>query len=376
MKFQLLDLCALFNFANHKSMQFQHKLESFQPILKFRVKYLSMILSTKKLSKNFNVYIKEPGLLGSIKSLYQRKFETKYAVKGFDLEIPEGQIIGLLGPNGAGKTTLMKMFTGIIVPSEGEIEIMGYKPFERNKEFRKNIALVMGQKSQLWWDIPAMDSFLLLQKYYEIPEQAFQDKIKKMSQLLGVSNQMQTHVRKLSLGERMKMELMASLLHEPKILFLDEPTIGLDLISQENVRNFLKSYQEEYGVTIVLTSHYMADVQALCSRIVLILGGEKAYDGPIDQFESILGTEKFVSFNFSNEITSEDPLFQKFDPQWEPNKRKVDLRIPLDNFREVSAQILQKYPVVDFQTEKLPIENVMKKLMENPQILKKDQEHP
>lgn len=335
-----------------------------------------MILKTNSLSKNFKIYTKEPGLMGSIKSLYKRESQTKFAVKNFDLEIPAGQIMGLLGPNGAGKTTLMKMFTGIIVPSHGSIEILGYRPFERDKEFRRQIALVMGQKSQLWWDIPAMDSFLLLQKYYEIPEVAFQAKIKRMSELLGVKEQMQTHVRKLSLGERMKMELMASLLHEPKILFLDEPTIGLDLISQENVRNFLKSYQEEYGVTIVLTSHYMADVQALCSRIVLILGGEKAYDGPIDQFEQILGTEKFVSFNFSNEIateiSSQDQLFFNHDPQWEPNKRKVDLRIPLDTFREVSAQILQKYPVVDFQTEKLPIENVMKKLMENPEILKKD----
>lgn len=339
-----------------------------------------MILKTRNLSKNFKVYTKEPGLMGSIKSLYKRDFTTKYAVKGFDLEIPPGQILGLLGPNGAGKTTLMKMFTGIIVPSEGEIEILGHKPFERDKEFRRQIALVMGQKSQLWWDIPAMDSFLLLQKYYEIPESKFKEKVSRMAKLLGVESQMQTHVRKLSLGERMKMELMASLLHEPKILFLDEPTIGLDLISQENVRNFLKAYQEEYGVTIILTSHYMADVQALCSRIVLILGGEKAYDGPIDQFESILGTEKFVSFNFSNEITEEisssDPLFQKYDPQWEPNRRKVDLRIPLETFREISAEILQKYPVVDFQTEKLPIENVMKKLMENPHILKNKEDHP
>lgn len=309
--------------------------------------------------------------MGSIKSLYQRKFQTKYAVKGFDLEIPQGEILGLLGPNGAGKTTLMKMFTGIIVPSEGDIQILGHRPFERDKKFRQQIALVMGQKSQLWWDIPAMDSFLLLQKYYEIPEYQFQQKIKMMSELLGVQDQMQTHVRKLSLGERMKMELMASLLHSPKILFLDEPTIGLDLISQENVRKFLKSYQEEYGVTIILTSHYMADVQALCSRIVLILGGEKAYDGPIEKFEQILGTEKFVSFNFSNEIIENDILFNQFDPIWEPNRRKVDLRIPLDDFRDISSKIIAKYPVTDFQTEKLPIENVMKKLMENPAILAK-----
>lgn len=337
-----------------------------------------MILKTNNLSKSFKVYTKEPGLIGSIKSLYKRDFTTKFAVKSFDLEIPPGQILGLLGPNGAGKTTLMKMFTGIIVPSEGEIEILGHKPFERDKEFRRQIALVMGQKSQLWWDIPAMDSFLLLQKYYEIPESTFNEKVKRMAKLLGVESQLQTHVRKLSLGERMKMELMASLIHEPKILFLDEPTIGLDLISQENVRNFLKSYQEQYGVTIILTSHYMADVQALCSRIVLILDGKKAYDGPIDQFESILGTEKFVSFNFSNEVTEEqsqnEPLFQEFDPNWEPNRRKVDLRIPLETFRDISAKILQKYPVVDFQTEKLPIENVMKKLMENPKILNRSED--
>ena len=328
-----------------------------------------MIIQTKALSKSYKIYLKEPGLKGSLKTLFSRKFKTKNAVAGFDLEVPKGEILGLLGPNGAGKTTLMKMFTGIVVPSGGQISIMGHAPFERDKQFRKKIALVMGQKSQLWWDIPAMDSFLLLQKYYEIPDDVFNKKIESMSELLGVSDQLQTHVRKLSLGERMKMELMASLIHSPEVLFLDEPTIGLDLMAQENIRKFLKNYQEEHGVTIILTSHYMADVQALCSRIVLILAGEKAYDGPIEDFEKILGSEKFVSFNFDHEQPDQEYFFNSYSPKWDPNRKKLELRIPENELRQVCSKIITDYPVIDFQTEKLPIENVMKELMERPEIL-------
>ena len=256
------------------------------------------MIEARNLTKHFTSYKKDPGLKGSIKSLFNRQYIQKIAVDQFNLDIKKGEMIGLLGPNGAGKTTLMKMFTGIIVPNGGELSIMGYRPWERDKNFRKKIALVMGQKSQLWWDIPAMDSFHLLQKYYELSDQHFNSRVAEMSELLEVKNLLHIHVRKLSLGERMKLELMASLLHAPEVIFLDEPTIGLDLVAQENIRNFIKEYHRRNNTTIIVTSHYMTDVQALCKRLILIFDGKKHFDGPIEEFSQVLGNQKIVTFDF------------------------------------------------------------------------------
>ncbi|MGB0454401.1 MAG: ABC transporter ATP-binding protein [Bacteriovoracaceae bacterium] len=332
-----------------------------------------MDIIAQGLSKNFVSYKKKEGLLGSLTSFVKREAFVKNAVQSFDVEIESNSFVGLLGPNGAGKTTLMKMFTGIIVPSSGELKVIGFTPSERKIPFRKHLALIMGQKSQLWWDIPAMDSFLLLQKYYEVEDAEFKKKVGELSEMLGVKNELHTHVRKLSLGERMKVELMASLLHSPKILFLDEPTIGLDLVSQNKIRSFLKEYQKENKVTVILTSHYMADVQALCPRIILILKGQKAFDGPIQEFEQILGNKKGLSFNFK---TTQDPsleIWKNLEPVWENENKKVMLRIPEEKIREISSQILTDFDVIDFGTEKTPIENVMETLMHNPQILLKEE---
>ncbi len=308
--------------------------------------------------------------MGSFTSFFKRNPIIKDAVKDFTFEVKPGEIVGLLGPNGAGKTTLMKMFTGIIVPSSGELKILGFNPWERDKALRKKIALVMGQKSQLWWDIPAMDSFLLLQKYYEISDEQFNARIEKMSELLGVKELLHIHVRKLSLGERMKMELMASLLHNPDVIFLDEPTIGLDLVAQENIRNFIMEYHRENNCCIIITSHYMQDVQALCDRLVLIFDGKKAYDGPIEDFEDILGNEKNVSFTFSNPIDTQKPFWSDLNTTWKEGNTQLDLRLEESKLREVSAKIISEYPVEDFHTEKLPIERVMKELMSNPELLR------
>lgn len=332
------------------------------------------LIKTHNLRKQFISYKKSPGIMGSFTSFFKRNPVTKDAVKGFDLEVKKGEIVGLLGPNGAGKTTLMKMFTGIIVPTDGELKILGSNPWERDKNFRKRIALVMGQKSQLWWDIPAMDSFLLLQKYYEVPQAAFEARIEKMSELLGVKDLLHIHVRKLSLGERMKMELMASLLHNPEVIFLDEPTIGLDLVAQENIRNFIKEYHRENDCCIIITSHYMQDVQALCDRLVLIFDGEKGYDGPLDNFEDILGSEKSVSFSFKNAPQKDHPLLSGYDASWNEEGTSVELRVPEEELCSLSAKILNELEVDDFATEKLPIERVMKELMNNPEILRQKRE--
>ncbi len=331
------------------------------------------MIKTNLLTKDFQSYKKPPGFMGSIKTLFHREYITKTAVNSFDLEIKKGEIIGLLGPNGAGKTTLMKMLTGIIVPSSGDIHVAGHIPAEREKVFRKKIALVMGQKSQLWWDIPAMDSFHLLQKFYEIEKPLFKQRLEEMGTLLDVTDLFHIHVRKLSLGERMKMELMASLLHSPEVIFLDEPTIGLDLVAQDNIRSFIDEYHKKNNVSIVLTSHYMADVHALCKRLVLIHGGRKSFDGDIKEFENILGNEKSVTFNFHSKVPTDD-IFSPFSPTWSEDKKQVDLLIPERDLNHFTIEVLKKYSVTDFNTDKMPIEKVMKTLMKNPQILNSKKE--
>jgi ABC-2 type transport system ATP-binding protein len=326
------------------------------------------MINARGLSKQFISFKKAPGLSGAVRSFFHPEKIYKDAVKQFDLDIKQGEMIGLLGPNGAGKTTLMKMFTGIIVPSCGELSILGYSPAERQKAFRQKIALVMGQKSQLWWDIPAMDSFLLLQKYYEIPKKDFELRVKEMSELLGVVELLHIHVRRLSLGERMKLELMASLLHSPEVIFLDEPTIGLDLVAQENIREFIREYHRKHNATLILTSHYMADVQALCERLVLIFDGQKVYDGSLGDFENILGHEKSVSLSFSRSQNSS--LFSDYSPIWNDEKTQVELRVPECSWNSFGKDAFQIDDLVDFNTEKLPIEKVMKTLMTNPDILR------
>ncbi len=330
---------------------------------------MTVAIECRQLAKNFRTYLKKPGFWGSLRSFAKREYRINPAVSSFDLVLQKGEFVGLLGPNGAGKTTLIKMLTGIIMPSGGEARVLGYEPFRRHRSFRKRIALVMGQKSQLWWDIPAMDSLLLLQKYYEVQEAPFRRRVSELSELLGVRDQLEVHVRKLSLGERMKMELMACLLHEPDVIFLDEPTIGLDLVAQENIRTFLARYQQRRGTTIVLTSHYMADVEALCERIVLILEGRKRFDGSKSEFEGLLGKEKFVTFRFKEPPDQSNALWSSLDAHWQEGGTKVELRIAEEELRSATIEILTRFPVVDFQTEKLPVERVMGTLLHRPELL-------
>ena len=326
------------------------------------------MIQARGLYKDFRLYKKQAGLQGSIKSFFSRSYENKRAVAPLDLDIQRGEIIGLLGPNGAGKTTLMKMLTGIIVPSGGSLQVLGSQPAQRLRSFRKRISLVMGQKSQLWWDLPPMDSFNLIQSYYEIPKLEFTNRLEELSDILGVEQLLNVHVRKLSLGERMKVELMASLLHEPDVLFLDEPTIGLDLISQRNIRDFLFDYHQRKKPTLILTSHYMADIEALCKRVILIIEGEKRFDGKIERFESLLGHNKILTFNFASPI-QDLSFFAPFAPSWNHEKTMVEINIPEEELREVASHILSRFPVTDFGTQKTPIERVLETLLHNPALL-------
>lgn len=327
------------------------------------------IISCHALAKDYRTSAKEPGLLGTLRSFISPRHATVAAVNDFDLEVRAGEIVGLLGPNGAGKTTLIKMLTGIVEPSRGMARVLGYEPFQRPRDFRKRIALVMGQKTQLWMDIPAYDSFQLLQRYYEVPDSEFVSRVHTLGELLGVRHLFYTHVRRLSLGERMKMELMACLLHKPDLCFLDEPTIGLDVVAQKHIRDFFREYQRENKTTIILTSHYMADIEALCPRIVLVLGGRKRFDGPIEEFEGILGKAKFVSLVFSEKVDQRHPLWEGLNPQWDDSGMSVELQIREERLREMSIQLLSAFPVIDYSSEKLPIERVMKALLANPHLL-------
>lgn len=321
------------------------------------------------LTKDYRSSKKDPGLRGTLRSFIAPRHVTVSAIKDFSLQIEPGEIVGLLGPNGAGKTTLMKMLTGIVAPSSGSASVLGFEPFRRLKDFRRRIALVMGQKTQLWWDIPAYDSFQLLRAYYEVPHKEFTQRVGMFGELLGVSHLFHVHLRKLSLGERMKMELMACLLHKPELLFLDEPTIGLDVVAQKQIRDFFQEYQRHHRTTIILTSHYMADIDALCPRIVLVLGGRKRFDGPIKEFERILGREKFVSLTFARPVDQAHALWRDLKPEWDPSGTSVELQIAEESIRDVSIKILSEFPVVDYATEKMPIERVLKALMTNPKLL-------
>ena len=247
------------------------------------------IIEIKNLTKSFKIYKKEPGLKGALQSLFSRKYENKVAVNDVSFSIEEGELIGFIGPNGAGKTTTLKMLSGLLYPSAGTVSVLGSKPFDRKKDFLKQISLVMGQKNQLWWDLPPMDTFLLNKEIYEISDIDFKSRVEELSELLDVKEIMHVQVRKLSLGQRMKCELMAALLHRPKILFLDEPTIGLDVVVQQRVRHFIKDYNQKYKATILLTSHYMQDVKALCSRVIVINHGAIIYDGVLDDLLTKFG---------------------------------------------------------------------------------------
>jgi ABC-2 type transport system ATP-binding protein len=321
------------------------------------------------LSKTFSTYEKGAGLAGSLRSFFHRTYRSVAAVEDFSFRAEPAQIIGLLGPNGAGKTTIMKMLTGIIVPTSGTVRVLGHTPCERALSLRKKISLVMGQKSQLWWDIPAFDSLQLLGHYYEVEPTIFRTRVNELAEMLLVEHLLHIHVRKLSLGERMKLELMASLLHEPEVLFLDEPTIGLDLVAQRNIRKFLLEYQRARGTTIILTSHYMGDVHALADRIVLLLDGRNRFDGSLQEFETLFGHEKYVQIEFEQPVEQSALIWKDLHPVWESDGLRVELRIGAEQFRELIHGITAHFPVSNISSEKLPIERVMTSILENPHLL-------
>src|SRR6266403_1374020 len=247
------------------------------------------------LTKSFRTYKKQPGFKGAVKGLLRRQYEHVHAVKDVSFAVEPGELVGFLGPNGAGKTTTLKMLAGLLYPTGGSAHVLGYVPWERDDGYRRQFALLLGQKNQLWWDLPARESLDLNAKIYGIPRDSFERTVAEMTDLLAVKDKLNVMVRELSLGERMKMELIASLLHKPKVLFLDEPTIGLDVISQKTVREFLRLHNATRKTTIVLTSHYMADIQELCRRVIIIDRGTIFFDGQLSEVVDRFADSKLVT---------------------------------------------------------------------------------
>ena len=318
-----------------------------------------IVIKTNNLSKQFRVYEKPAGLVNSIKSLFNNKFKDIHAVENINLEIHEGEIVGFLGPNGAGKTTTLKMLSGLLFPTNGNATVLGYVPWERPVEFRKAFSLVMGQKSQLWWDLPASDSFELHKEIYKIDPVKFKKNVGELTEIFQVANLLNKPVRELSLGERMKLELIASLLHDPKLLLLDEPTIGLDVVAQSAMHRCLYEFNQTRKITILLTSHYMRDVETLCSRILVISGGKMVYDGQLQGLKDEFGKEKLIKIQFKNLVP--DQVFSKFE-QLEITGGIVRLRVSKNDVPSVLAVVSQCEEVLDISIEDPPIEEVIEKL--------------
>lgn len=323
---------------------------------------MSMI-SVNHLSKTYEYYRKAPGLWNSVKSLFHREKLFTDAVKKISFTVDEGELVGFLGPNGAGKTTTLKMLSGILYPSSGAAHVLGYVPWERKKEYQKQFAIVMGQKNQLWWDLPAMESFILNKEIYEVPDRAFRAALDELTELLDVKDILDIQVRKLSLGQRMKCELIAALLHSPKVLFLDEPTIGLDVVSQQKMREFIKKYNALKKTTILLTSHYMEDVEALCERVVIINFGAIIYDGLLADLVKKYVDHKIVTVSFKKEVLRRDldklGKVREYEPQY------VVLEIANRYVKERAAKILSTLPVDDILIDEAPVEEVIRRIFES-----------
>lgn len=324
------------------------------------------IIEIKNLSKSYRVYQKQEGVWPSIRGLFRREYREVRAVRDISLNVQAGEFVAFLGPNGAGKTTTLKLLSGVINPDSGDCRVMGHVPWERENEYRRRFALVMGQKNQLWWDLPAAESFRLNQHIYAVPLDEFNRTRDELCEMLDVSHLLGQPVRELSLGERMKMELIAALLHSPEVLFLDEPTIGLDVVAQHKIQHFLKAYQEERKSTIVLTSHYMKDIQALCQRVVIIAQGAIFHDGSLDDIIDRFSGDKIVTL----QIGGPDEVFQglrKLPNVLEVEPPRIKFRIGRDDVARTLSDILSTHAVEDIVVEDPPIEEVIAKVFTDAQ---------
>ena len=319
------------------------------------------VIKIENLTKVFKRQKKLPGFMNSVKGLFKSEKIIKKAVDDISFEVKEGEIVGFLGPNGAGKTTTLKMLAGILYPTSGSAEVAGYTPWDRQDDFKKKIGLVMGQKQQLIWDLPAADSYELFKVIYELPEKQFRDHMNRLVDLLDVRDILNIQVRQLSLGQRMKMEIIAALLHKPKILFLDEPTLGLDFISQQNIRNFFREYNKEEKTTVLLTSHYMEDVKALCERVVIINNGKVVYNDLLDKLVKEGFNTKLIRITLSQKC---DKDLKQFGKVVKKDDLFAEILVPYKDSANVAKDILNELPVDDITIEDPEAEDVIKELFQ------------
>ena len=319
------------------------------------------IIEARGLTKTYKVFQKNPGLRGAVVSLFRRKYKEVRAVADVSFTIEPGEMVAFLGPNGAGKTTTLKMLSGLIFPSSGSAQVLGFTPWERADAFRRRFALIMGQKNQLWWDLPAADSFQLHREIYSLPTAAFNKTLGDLTELFGVEQLTRQPVRELSLGERMKMELIAALLHEPQLLLLDEPTIGLDVVAQVAIQRCLKDYNSRRGVTMLLTSHYMRDVEALCKRVLVITTGRVIYDGPLAGIIERFGTHKLVRLQFAGEEAPAD--LERFG-EATLSGPVAELKVDRTRISEMLATLLDRYTIVDMSVQDPPLDQVIARVFE------------
>jgi ABC-2 type transport system ATP-binding protein len=319
------------------------------------------MIEVENLTRVFRTYKKQPGFWGGVKGLVKRDFEETRAADSVTFSIAEGELVGFLGPNGAGKTTTLKMLSGLIYPTSGRARVAGFDPSKRENAYRRLFALVLGQKNQLWWDLPALESFYLLRAIYGLDQREYQQTLDELVELLAVGSKLNVQVRELSLGERMKMELIAALLHRPRVLFLDEPTIGLDVISQKAVRDFLRDYNRRNKTTILLTSHYMADISQLCERVIVIDHGRKIYDGDLDRIAGAGARQRIIKFR---------PRTGAFAADWKPlhgaarvgEDGEILLPVPSEHVTEVCQQILNRGAVDDITIQDVPLEDIISEI--------------
>lgn len=318
------------------------------------------IISITNLKKHYKQPIKEAGMRGTWNAIFSPKYKEIRAVDEITFNIEEGEIVAFLGPNGAGKTTTLKMLTGILYPTDGDIKVLGYIPKERDKKYLKQIAIVMGQKNQLWWDLPVLDTFNMHRDIYKIEKKMYKKILDELVELLDVKELLNVQAKRLSLGQRMKCEILLALLHKPKILFLDEPTIGLDVETQQKIRIFLKEYNEKTKTTIILTSHNMSDVKAICKRAILINNGKIVYDGRLNELLDRSSDKKYVKLDFEKVVHKKDLL--KYGDVIESTPYQANLAIPKENNIKIISEILSELPIDNIDIQDVPLEEIIIKI--------------
>jgi len=332
----------------------------------------SAIIEAKNIRRVFRSVQKGEGLRGALGLLISPQYQEHEALKGISFSLEPGSFNGLIGANGAGKTTLLKILAGLIPPSSGQAHVLGYEPFKRSLDFRKNISLVMGQKAQLWWDLPALDAFDLLRAIYEIPTQKYQERLHTLSELLDVKRHLHTQIRRLSLGERMKMELIGAILHWPKVIFLDEPTIGLDVLAAHNLREFLKAFNQKEKSTIILTSHNMDDIERLCSRVLILRSGELIFDGKPDRLikkgEGRLRIRLMQrpTLETLQQVTGLTPNLIEIDSNEGENDSNPSIHFTLkqEEFVPTLQSLMTQFQIVDMGIEEQSLESVIHRIYE------------